>query len=254
MKIVHHKEPYYSLVYDFYTDDELATIWQELKWLNTQSVLTSNPEETSGAYEDKLFVMNDAKGATQKRYLKLNYGKFLDDLYGGDRGKSPILTFNQKVLREEPEYKRLMTSAENPFSQYLFHINYYATLLNYYEQNHYYAPHIDSSCLTAISYFWKEPKLFDGGDLSFSDYPDHRLDLRNNSLIVFPSFQRHDVSAVNLKDGVVPGELNGRFAISQFLSHNFMPKKKAPAAIMLGAGDNGPSFLDKIGMFPSAKR
>lgn len=247
MKIVHHKEPYYSIVYDFYTDEELAGIWQELEHLNKQSVLTSNPEETSGAYEDKLFIMNDHRGATQKRYLKLNYGKFLDDLYAGDRSRSPILTINQKVLREEPEYRRLMTSGDNPFSQYLFHINYYATLLNYYEQNHYYAPHIDSSCLTAISYFWKEPKLFEGGDLSFSDYPNHRLDLRNNSLIVFPSFQRHDVSAVNLKESVAFGQLNGRFAISQFLSHNFVPKRKAPVL------DTTPSFLERVGIFPPSK-
>jgi Rps23 Pro-64 3,4-dihydroxylase Tpa1-like proline 4-hydroxylase len=247
MKIVHHKDPYYSIAYDFYTGEELAKIWHELERLNNQNVLTSNPEETSGAYEDKLFIMNDHRQATQKRYLKLNYGKFLDDLYATDRNQSAILTFNQKVLRDEPEYKKSMMGGDNPFSQYLFHINYYATLLNYYEQNHYYAPHIDSSCLTAISYFWKEPRLFDGGDLSFSDYPGHRVDLRNNSLIVFPSFQRHDVSAVDLKYGVATGQLNGRFAISQFLSHNFVPKKKAPVL------DATPSFLEKIGILPPIK-
>ena len=230
MKIVHHRDPYYSIAYDFYTQDELAKIWQELTRLNQQSVLTSNPEATSGAYEDKLFIMNDPRGVTQKKYLKLNYGKFLDDLYAGDRKQSAILTFNQKILIDEPEYKKQMTSGDNPFNTYLFHINYYA-------------PHIDSSCLTAISYFWKEPKLFDGGELSFPDYPDHHFELKNNCVLVFPSFQRHAVSEVNLKDGVPSGELNGRFAVSQFLSHNFVPKKLRPPEPA-----TAPSFLDKVGI------
>lgn len=243
MKIVHHRDPYYTIAYDFYTPDELAKIWQELARLNGQSVLTSNPEATSGAYEDKLFIMNDPRGVTQKKYLKLNYGKFLDDLYAGDRTRSAILTFNQKILTEQPDYKQQMTNGDNPFNHYLFHINYYATLLNYYEQNHYYAPHIDSSCLTAISYFWKEPKLFDGGELSFPDTPDHHFELKNNCVIVFPSFQKHAVAEVNLKDGVPSGELNGRFAISQFLSHNFVPKKVRPPEPAAA-----PSFLDKVGI------
>lgn len=247
MKFLHNRDPYYTIVYDFYTDDELSQIWQELTRLSKQSVLTSNPEETSGAYEDKLFIMNDPRQATQKKYLKLNYGKFLDDLYAGDRKQSAILTLNQKILIEEPNYKKQMTSGENPFNQYLFHINYYATLLNYYEQNHYYAPHIDLSCLTAISYFWKEPKLFDGGDLSFADYPNHRVEIRNNSVLVFPSYERHAVSAVSLKEGVPSGELNGRFAVSQFLSHNFVPKKKSPP-------ETAPSFLDKVGINLSPKK
>ena len=106
MKFLHNRDPYYTIVYDFYTDDELSQIWQELTRLSKQSVLTSNPEETSGAYEDKLFIMNDPRQATQKKYLKLNYGKFLDDLYAGDRKQSAILTLNQKILIEEPNYKK----------------------------------------------------------------------------------------------------------------------------------------------------
>ena len=229
MRVVHSKDPYYTLVHDFYTDEELGYIWQELEYLNRRNVLTDDPAATSGAVQDKLFITLDAKPA-QKQFLKSNYGKFLEDIYDGDRTKSPILTFGQKILVERGDYKQQMTGGVNPFNHYLFHINAYSTLLNYYEEKHYYAPHIDSSCMTAISYFWKEPRLFEGGELSFTDYPESRIDVRHNSLLIFPSFQKHAVSEVTLKDGIAPGQLNGRFSISQFLSHAFTPQQAhAPA-------------------------
>lgn len=250
MKVVHNRDPYYTIVYDFYSPDELSAIWTEFARLGREQVLSANPEDTAGAYEDKLLIALDPRQLNYKKYIKLNYGRFLDEIYAADRKRSALLTFNQNVVRHDPDYKAAMTGGDNPFNNYLFHITYYTTLLNYYEQNHYYAPHIDGCCLTAISYFWKEPKRFDGGDLSFPDFSDHPVPLENNSVLIFPSFQKHAVTAVNLKEGVPAGELNGRFAVSQFLSHNIEPKRvSAPRP-----ADTAPSFLDKLGISTVPKR
>ena len=221
MKIVHHQKPYYTIIYDFYTDQEQNEIWEEIEQLKQHDVLSENPADTAGAWVNDMFVT--------QRYIKRNLGKFLDGYYKDERDKSAILKYIQRINSTKNEYNanyfKEMHDGENPFTPYLFHTNYYTTLLNYYEDTHHYEPHHDHACLTVISYFWKHPKKFTGGELSFTQYPPESVPLENNCVIIFPSFQRHAVSPV-VMDKNDSGELNGRVAISQFLSHKFVPSRR----------------------------
>ena len=80
------------------------------------------------------------------------------------------------------------------------------TLVSYYEDGSYYKPHVDAAIMTCISYHWKEPKEFTGGDLHFGDF---KVPIENNCLLIFPSCTEHEVSPVS-------GQ--GRYAITQFLN------------------------------------
>ena len=76
----------------------------------------------------------------------------------------------------------------------------------WYASDHY-KKHIDSTTITAISYFHDIPKTFTGGDLVI----ESRLHIPclNNSLVIFPSILWHEVT---------PVEGTGRYAMSQFIS------------------------------------
>ena len=50
-----------------------------------------------------------------------------------------------------------------------------------------------------FSYFFREPKKFEGGELFFPKY-DYKFDCPNNSLIMMPGWVEHGVSIVSISD------------------------------------------------------
>ena len=56
-----------------------------------------------------------------------------------------------------------------------------------------YNPHTDKGFqFLAFSYFYKEPKKFEGGQLYFPKY-DYEVPCDNNSMIIFPGWVEHGV-------------------------------------------------------------
>jgi len=179
----------HCVVRNYYTPEELALIWSELDFLNGKLY---PPDQTGSAV--------GADGKPKKK----NKGAFLDDLYS-KRELSNILQLNRKIGRQEITGQIL---GKNWFYNYLRPSDRLKdrTLVSYYEDGDYYEPHTDSAMVTAISYHWKEPKSFEGGDLYFGNY---KVPIENNSLLIFPSCTEHEVKRVT-------GQ--GRYAITQFLS------------------------------------
>ena len=66
----------------------------------------------------------------------------------------------------------------------------------------------------AFSYFYKEPKRFEGGNLIFPKY-DYEFGCENNSLIMMPAWVEHGVSEVSIKDSDY-FDGYGRYAITHF--------------------------------------
>ena len=63
-----------------------------------------------------------------------------------------------------------------------------------------------------MTWYYKEPKKFTGGELIFTDF-DYTIPCKKNYTIIFPSFLRHKVNEVNVEeDGY------GRFTITNFWS------------------------------------
>ena len=53
---------------------------------------------------------------------------------------------------------------------------------------------------------WDDPKSFKGGKLYFKEY-DYSPYMENNTMVLFPSFEQHEVTKV---------QGNGRFSVNQF--------------------------------------
>ena len=65
-----------------------------------------------------------------------------------------------------------------------------------------------------MTWFFKEPKKFEGGDLVFTEFGEI-VKCENNKCIVFPSTLFHEVPAVEMKEEDM-GKGLGRYCMSQF--------------------------------------
>jgi Rps23 Pro-64 3,4-dihydroxylase Tpa1-like proline 4-hydroxylase len=202
MEIIGVKEGPYLLVRNFYNEEELRLIWQELDFL-TYSDKLEPPSETGQPNND----------------MKMNKGIFLDSLYKY-RSFSNILKVNRKLWCRE--IVEAIVNLNKIFSDYYTHTDSDNTLVSYYEQSDYYKPHHDRTITTAISWHFREPKCFDGGQLVLPDI-GHTIEVENNMLIMFPSCMLHGVIPVKMKGNYEPFSGYGRYAISNFTQ--FDPNK-----------------------------
>jgi hypothetical protein len=196
--IVKHYDPFPFLeVKDLYDEDELQLIWQELEFLNQLGKL-KGPENTGSAVDLETKVP-----------LKENKGLIMDNVYT-ERTTSNILSINPKIFCEDI----LNAFTDLSFSYELIkRTNYDTTIISYYENGGYYKPHEDKSIFTAVTWFFKEPKAFSGGDFHFSDY-DLTIKVENNCSVIFPSFVKHAVDEIIMKDKSL--HKHGRYAMTQF--------------------------------------
>ena len=188
--------PFPHLVFhNFYTDEELDLIWEELNYY-------TRPK--------KLFDVEDYQGVVGYTKAKALH---LDSVYTGkNRVLSNILEVSRKVLDKQ---------VLEPFSKLddcctlAKSANYDVTKVRYYHNGDYYKPHTDTFFeFLAFSYFYKEPKKFDGCNLIFPKY-DYEFSCGHNSLIMMPAWVEHGVSEVSIKDSDYYDGY-GRYAITHF--------------------------------------
>ena len=189
-------EPFPHLVFrNFYTDEELDLIWEELNFYTKPNKLFD--------VEDYLGVV----GFTKAKAIAL------DSVFTGKtRVLSNILTvsrkvFDNQILQPFSEIHDCCSLAKSS--------NYDVTKVRYYHNGDYYKPHTDSYFeFLAFSYFYKEPKKFSGGDLIFPKY-DYEFSCDHNSLIMFPSWVEHGVSEISIQESDY-FDGYGRYAITHF--------------------------------------
>lgn len=198
MQITLCKEPFeYIIIDDTYTEDELKFIFLELDfWSLSENLLPPNLTGSGICDDGKL--------------KKKNKGVFLDVAYA-NRNYSNILKLNRNLYSlplKEP-------SVINNFIKYS---NYDTTLVSYYENSEYYTPHADTSIVTALTYLYKEPKAFDGGDLILTDY-GIAFEPWFNRTYIMPGVVEHEVTEVTMKQEDC-GKGLGRYCISNFIHRN----------------------------------
>jgi Rps23 Pro-64 3,4-dihydroxylase Tpa1-like proline 4-hydroxylase len=186
----------YLIVDDFFNESELYHLWNELDTLQSKKVLQP-PHQTAGAIGDGGDI------------IKKNSGIFLDDYYE-NREDSSILNMYDKYICTDI-YGRFSTMS--PEFKYAFYVNFDRTLLNYYENNDHYKPHTDAAILTCLYWCYKEPKAFEGGDLTLHQIGEV-ISIKNNRLVIFPSHNVHSVSPISMGE---IGQGKGRYSISKFL-------------------------------------
>lgn len=192
----------YLIIDDLYTSEELKKIWRELEYLTSPN---------------RLWNQSTIGGATDKEgtLLKKNNGMLLDDFFTYNRDFSDILTLNRKLFTP-PVLDAFFDT--HPYSRLFAYVNNDRTLLSYYENEDYYKPHHDDALFTAVTWLYKEPKRFTGGNFRFHD-GDIDIELKSNRLVLFPSWVLHEVEMIKLDDEIESDGFStyGRYCLSQFI-------------------------------------
>jgi Rps23 Pro-64 3,4-dihydroxylase Tpa1-like proline 4-hydroxylase len=192
-------EPFqHIIIHDFFTDNELSSVWKEINELQDSNQLKSEAETHSAS---------DSSG-----YLKKNTGLFLHPHYNPDYSKSAILNSYKKIF--DPNLVNIMSSNHWIYNYIKFSTRDHV-LLSYYEDGGYYKPHVDQCSISMICNLFKEPKMFSGGDLCFDEFENYTIPLENNRALIFPSILRHSVPTITMHDNSPPR--SGRYAISNFI-------------------------------------
>jgi len=198
------KDPFpHMIVENFYNDDELKLIWEELDFYTK---------------DGKLFDAHEFGGVVDKTNSKAIWlDKVFDKKY---RNLSNILKVNRKLF--DSAVLEAFSSVHDCCYIAKF-CNYDVTKVRYYHDGDYYEPHTDKTVqFLGFSYFYREPKKFEGGELIFPKY-DYTFSCDNNSLIMMPGWVEHGVSKVLIKDSDY-FDGYGRYAITSFFSNK--DKKK----------------------------
>lgn len=188
---------------DYYDDQAVEKIWREIEFYSSQNNLKT-PEHTGSATS----VSSDGSVS----FLKQNKGIYLDQIYL-DRNFSCILTENRKTFSQSVIQKLVDIHI---IFKYLQNVNKDCTLLSYYENSDYYKPHTDNSVITIVSWFYKEPKNFQGGVLQI----ENQLEIQClfNRTVIFPSMLHHAVTPVTIADEHL-GKNFGRYTLTQLVSY-----------------------------------
>lgn len=172
----------HCIIRNCFDEEYLAGMWDEIEFIKPK---LAGPRGTGTARDDKYQI------------LKKNKGLFLDHVYKGHKEFSTIMHSSLDITPIIDKHW---------FYKYLSKCKPTGTLVSCYNDGDYYKSHADISIVTCISYHWKTPKKFKGGELYFGDY---EVPIENNCMLIFPSCTEHEVKPVH-------GE--GRYSITRFLS------------------------------------
>ena len=179
-----------------FSQSELDLIFDELTFLNNPLIL-EGPEVTGSAENNGSFY-------------KKNKGVWVSDFYTNPH-KTSIWRLTRKVLDNYIlEYSNLHFS-----NREILNTNYSKTLLSYYENSDYYEPHTDAATVTVLFWFFKEPKCFRGGNLVLLD-TNETFEVKNNSMLMFPSWAKHSVTEITMDDEHMNKKL-GRYSVTMFM-------------------------------------
>ena len=198
MQVNYHNEQIPFVVVDsLYNNEEESEIMMELDYLSHSRRLIPPFE--------------DGSAATRNNKNIKNVGCLYLDHFFGNRDTSSILSITEKLFFDD-------SSLINNHPHWYFDatdINSHFTHMLYYENTNEYLPHNDTSRITALTYFYKKPKSFSGGNLLFSDF-DIEVECLNNRTIIFPSVLQHASTPVIMNEDCQNKKL-GKYCITQFL-------------------------------------
>jgi len=198
----------HMIIDNFYNEEELELIWEELKFYTKPGKLLEAKD------------YGGVVGYTNAKALMLDsvYRNYSDNDGVNYRILSNILTVNRKlfasgILDTFATIHECCSIANQSNSD--------TTKIRYYHDGEGYDPHTDKGFqFLAFSYFYKEPKKFTGGQLYFPKY-NYEIPCDNNSMIIFPGWVEHGVREVSIENSDYYDGW-GRYAITSFFG--FRPR------------------------------
>ena len=189
----------YLMIDNFYSKKEQKLIWEELTF-HKNNFKVDHKRSGDGVARDK----NNKPLANATRL-------YLDDTYRNNRQDSNILNLYKKIISDEVKEAYRHTTP----SWRLFEItNQDNSQVSYYENEGDYKEHYDKFMHTCLIWFYKEPKRFTGGDLTFTQ-SKKIVECKHNRMILFPSYYLHAVDEVSM-EYKYRGKGLGRYCLTHF--------------------------------------
>ena len=189
----------FLIVDDFYSKEEQRLILEELMF-HKDDFKVDHKRNDDGVAKDE----NNKPLANATRI-------YLDEMYGDNRQDSNILNLYTKIISPEVKEAYRQTTP----SWRLFEItNQDCSQVSYYENEGDYKEHYDKFMHTCLIWFYKEPKRFTGGDLTFTQ-SQQTVECKHNRMILFPSYYLHAVDEVSM-EYKYRGKGLGRYCLTHF--------------------------------------
>jgi hypothetical protein len=190
---------------NFYTEEQLKEIMIELKWLTKPSVMLKEDKLSSAIDEDTGAIITS------------KHGVFLENVFKKYQHSS-IITHGITQMELESFKSNLITC--NSLFKSLLNCKSRCHLVSYYENSNYYKSHTDTFFFTMLSYFYTEPKQFEGGELVLSSCNSNKkatIEVKNNRVIIIASSTPHEVLEIKSKlNNTLSGD--GRYCVATFLT------------------------------------
>ncbi len=196
--------PYPFLIFDnWYLPHEEKAVWSEIEFYMRNPLIqrpADDPYSASAYYDDKTSKAKNTRVFISELYKVTGASHINNCLY---KQRSKIF---HSILEENclPYYRSFEAS------------NADSTMLSFYRDDDHYDTHYDSPSWTCLIWMVKEPKHFDGGDFEFTDI-NHKIELKNNRMVIFPSCCNHRVYPLKYHD--MNNKSIGKFTITHFYLH-----------------------------------
>jgi hypothetical protein len=194
----------YLLIDNWFTGEELGQIWKEIDFLTLKNKLIKSATTADVAKsEDDQPLSNNFRVYPGKHYSATGFKT------------SPILNSVKKV--QDSEFHKLVEQTflktDTALAKVFSGTNGSTTVIGYYEDSNRYEEHFDQYQFSLITWLYREPKNFTGGNFSITKNKTE-IECVSNRTILFPGFYFHAVSPVNIINKNLPQ--SGRYSISTF--------------------------------------
>ena len=193
----------YLLIDNWFTEPELKNIWKEIDFFTIQNKFIKSSETKEVAISNKKPLANNFRVSPFNHYSDLGYKT------------SPIANSLNKIQNKDFHslVDKTFVNTNTALANVFLGTNQSTSIISYYEKDNDYKEHFDQQQFTMITWLYKEPKNFTGGDFYFTKN-NTKIKCVSNRTILFPGYYYHSVEPVKIID--TTKENSGRFSISTF--------------------------------------
>ena len=191
---------------DFYSEEELQVMYDEVEKIRLLGVLDDT--DKGGATKT---IVDKKTGKKEEVKLAKNQTAWFNHLYKGEPRLSDVLKITDKI--HDPKLVEYLADIHHHFiSMKMWGAT--GTLLSYYDESQHYENHRDSCFVTVLTWLYKEPKAFEGGEFVIED--ELKIDCVRGRTLFMPGYSLHKVVPVSMpKDK--KGKGLGRYTITKFV-------------------------------------
>ncbi len=192
----------FLIIDNWFSENEFNNVFKEVDFLFSGRNIDRAENNSDGAtYSD---------GKSKVSANRVYYEEIYQNTYDNKFSQIPITI--QKARTDK--FKSLLKETFPLQSRVFFTSTKSEAILTYYENNDKYDTHHDNALFTILIWLYKEPKMFEGGNLLLTDI-NKTIRCVNNRMLIFPSYYEHAVLPIKMNSKI---KGYGRYTISHFFN------------------------------------